>query len=183
MGVPVLAAVVLAPLLGCTLSFNAPPAPEAVSTSGGTETPPPAGDETSANELVADGGDDKLSEPAEKASPAPRGAIAAGLIQSASLNISCEISNDRASCSILDRAYGSRDCPDRLFSATIDEVAAPACGQEFLGQVGDPVTTLHDGMSVASDTFACTASGSGITCWNQYNGHGFTISEDAYSPF
>lgn len=121
--------------------------------------------------------------PTGKASAAPEDAISAGLIQSPSLNISCEIYDDRISCSILDRHYGWQDCPDRLFSVTVEEEPYKDCGQEFLGEVGDPVTTLDYGESVANEHFACTSRQSGMTCWNQHNGNGFTISRDTYKTF
>lgn len=115
----------------------------------------------------------------ERVRPAPDSAISAQLIQSPSLNISCEISSTSASCSILERNYaeaGLPDCPDRLFSIVVEQETSLACGSEYLGSVGDSVTTLEYGMTVANDTVACESDTTGMTCWNQWTGHGFKIS-------
>lgn len=130
----------------------------------------------------------RVTEPpqAERVSPAPDDAISAGLIQSPSLNISCEISGTSASCSILERNYeeaGLPDCPDRLFSIVVEQETSLACGSEFLGSVGDSVTTLEYGMTVANDTVACESATTGMTCWNQWTGHGFTISRASNVTF
>ncbi|QPL04919.1 MULTISPECIES: hypothetical protein [Actinomyces] len=138
---------------------------------------------------LSSGGDD-AAEPVEsaqeKVSPAPDEAISASLIQSPSLNISCEIYESGVYCSIYERYYadaGLQDCSDTLFSISVTETVDLQCGNEYLGNEGDSVTTLEYGQSVATDGYACSSAEDGMTCWNQYTGNGFTISRSGYSTW
>lgn len=140
-----------------------------------------------ASQLSSGSGDSSTSSSQEaKASPAPVDAISADLIQSPSLNISCEIGADSVSCSIAERYYaenGQEDCDASLFSLTTTDSTALACGEEFIGVEGQQVHTLEYGTSVANDSYACSSEETGMTCWNQWTGHGFTLNRNAYETF
>lgn len=127
------------------------------------------------------------TEPApDKIAPAPEDAIPAALIQSPSLNISCEIYEDGAFCSIYERYYaeaGLEDCWETLFSISVTETVALQCGNEYLGSEGDWVTTLEYGQSAATDGYACSSTEDGMICWNQYTGSGFSISRNGYETW
>lgn len=125
---------------------------------------------------------------AGKASPAPADAVlGVSLVETPSQNISCELHDDAVSCSIYARDYGDagkEDCEEELFSITVGSGQAElACGQEFLGMVDQSVTTLDYGGSVANDSFACSSAEDGMTCWNQWTGHGFKIARRGYWTF
>lgn len=121
------------------------------------------------------------------ASPAPRAAVYADLVDTPSQNISCEIYDYSVSCSILERSYkanGQQDCSSRLFSITVrDSLPRLDCGEEHLGVPGQPVTRLQYGSSARSKNYACTSETTGMTCWNQKTGHGFTIYREGYETF
>ena len=125
--------------------------------------------------------------PIDKISPAPADAIWASLVETPSQNISCELHDDAVSCSIYERNYadaGQEDCANELFSITVGSGETElACGQEFLGMVDQGVTTLDYGSSVANDSFACSSAEDGMTCWNQWTGHGFKIARRGYWSF
>ncbi|MCR2052807.1 hypothetical protein NSA19_08115 [Actinomyces bowdenii] len=132
------------------------------------------------------GGSSASSSQEAQADPAPVDAISADLIQSPSLNISCEIGTDSVSCSIAERYYaenGQEDCDASLFSLTTTESTALACGEEFIGVEGQQVHTLEYGTSAANDTYACSSEETGMTCWNQWTGHGFTLNRTSYETF
>ncbi|SPT52945.1 Uncharacterised protein [Actinomyces bovis] len=121
------------------------------------------------------------------ASPAPEGAKRARLIDTPSQNISCEFHEHDVSCSILERLYaenGQEDCDSQHFSITVGDAAPQlACAQQFLGVPGQQVTRIDYGSSAKNGVFACTSQTTGLTCWNQQTGHGFTISRERYSTF
>lgn len=126
--------------------------------------------------------------PADKASPAPADAVLGmSLVETPSQNISCELHDDAVSCSIYARDYGDagqEDCEDELFSITVGSGQPElACGQEFLGTADQSVMTLDYGGSVANDSFACSSAEDGMTCWNQWTGHGFKIARRGYWSF
>ena len=125
--------------------------------------------------------------PIDKISPAPADAIWASLVETPSQNISCELHDDAVSCSIYERNYadaGQEDCANELFSITVGSGQPElACGQEFLGTADQSVMTLDYGGSVANDSFACSSAEDGMTCWNQWTGHGFKIARRGYWSF
>lgn len=130
---------------------------------------------------------DKKETPKQLASPAPRTAVYADLVDTPSENISCELYENSVSCSILTRTYkenGQQDCSSRLFSITVSHSRPTlACGEEFLGVPGQHVTRLQYGSSARSEKYACTSRTTGMTCWNQETGHGFTIYREGYDTF
>ena len=124
------------------------------------------------------------STPTASVSPAPSNAVSASRFQSPSQNISCEIDDNRAACSIYARDYGDaglEDCDGTYFSMEIRDSASPACGSEFA--TDGMAMTLEYGESVKSEGFACSSADDGMRCWNQSNGHGFKIAREGYSTF
>ncbi|WP_147681135.1 hypothetical protein [Actinomyces ruminicola] len=119
--------------------------------------------------------------------PAPEGAVDAFWLQSPSQNISCELHDDIVGCSVAERYYveaGQEDCSQSLFSIGVaDGEASLSCGNDFIGSAGGELITLEYGSTAANDTFACTSEESGMTCWNQVTGSGFTVSRNGYSVF
>ncbi|NDR53410.1 hypothetical protein [Actinomyces sp. 565] len=120
-------------------------------------------------------------------SPAPDDAVEAFWIQSPSQNISCELHDDIVGCSVAERYYaeaGQEDCSQSLFSIGVaDGWASLSCGNDFIGSADGVLITLDYGSSAANDTFACTSRESGMTCWNQVTGSGFTVSRTEYTVF
>lgn len=124
------------------------------------------------------------STPTASVSPAPSNAVSASRFQSPSQNISCEIDDNRAACSIYARDYGDaglEDCDEVYFSMTVQDSTSLACGSEFA--TDGTAMTLDYGESVKSGAFACTSADDGVRCWNQQNGHGFKIARAGYSTF
>ncbi len=123
----------------------------------------------------------------ESVMPAPADALSYAFVDTPSKNISCELTEDSASCSILERDYsdaGLIDCPDRLFSIVVDTSDVHlACGEEFLGEVGINFYELQYGETTVQGDFACYVEESGMKCWNQTTGHGFIFARQHYSLF
>ena len=138
-------------------------------------------------EVTSSSGSDTSTAATPSVSPAPANAISASSasrFQSPTQNISCEIYDDRASCSIYARDYGDaglEDCDGTYFSMEIRDSASPACGSEFA--TDGMAMTLEYGESVKSEGFACSSADDGMRCWNQSNGHGFKIAREGYSTF
>ena len=138
-------------------------------------------------EVTSSSGSDTSTSATPSVSPAPANAISASSasrFQSPTQNISCEIYDDRASCSIYARDYGDaglEDCDGTYFSMEIRDSASPACGSEFA--TDGTAMTLEYGESVKSEGFACSSADDGMRCWNQSNGHGFKIAREGYSTF
>ena len=138
-------------------------------------------------EVTSSSGSDTSTSATPSVSPAPANAISASSasrFQSPTQNISCEIYDDRASCSIYARDYGDaglEDCDGTYFSMEIRDSASPACGSEFA--TDGMAMTLEYGESVKSEGFACSSADDGMRCWNQSNGHGFKIAREGYSTF
>jgi|GEM_PF-6860442 hypothetical protein len=119
--------------------------------------------------------------------PVPDDALSYDLVNTPSRNISCELKDDGAYCSVISREYLSKDledCSERLFSIAVsaDDVHL-ACGEEYLGNVEDEVYGLQYGETTAQGNFACTAEPTGMTCWDQVSGRGFTVSVAKYDVF
>lgn len=130
---------------------------------------------------------DKKETPKQLASPAPRAAVYADLVDTPSENISCELTDYSVFCSILTRTYkenGQADCPDHLFSVGVgSEQPGLLCGEELLGVPGQHVTRRQYGSSARSKSLTCTSEVRGMTCWNQETGRGFSGSQDSYTTF
>lgn len=125
--------------------------------------------------------------PVEMLSPPPADAVEATLVDTHSQNISCELHDDQVACSIATRYYGEMglpDCDSDLFSITLSEGTPElACGQSFLGTPGQHVTRLEYGQTATFSNYACTARETGMTCWNTYTGHGFTLARETQITF
>lgn len=70
---------------------------------------------------------DKKETPKQLASPAPRAAVYADLVDTPSENISCELTDYSVFCSILTRTYkenGQADCP-AICSPSVSEASSP----------------------------------------------------------
>ncbi|WP_194949770.1 hypothetical protein [Actinomyces trachealis] len=122
-----------------------------------------------------------------KLNPAPASAYRATLMDTETQNISCEISETSVSCSIAQRNYssiGQPDCSGDLFSITLSSgYPSLACGQAFLGSPGQHVQRVGYGEYAASNNYACLAEVDGVSCWNQWTGHGFKIAREGYTTF
>lgn len=122
-----------------------------------------------------------------KVRPAPDNAYRAALFDTPSQNISCELSDYAASCSIAERSYaqsGQPDCAGRLFSISVsNEAPSLVCEQSFLGSPGQFVQRVSANQSAASKNYACLVETSGVSCWNQWTGHGFKLAREGYQTF
>ncbi|SPT52946.1 Uncharacterised protein [Actinomyces bovis] len=122
-----------------------------------------------------------------KVRPAPDNAYHAALFDTPTQNISCELSDYAASCSIAERSYaqsGQPDCAGRLFSISVgNESPALVCEQSFLGSPGQFVQRVSANQFAASKNYACLVENSGVSCWNQWTGHGFKIAREGYETF
>ncbi len=122
-----------------------------------------------------------------KVRPAPDNAYRAALFDTQTQNISCELSDVAASCSIAQRLYaevGQPDCSGPLFSISVgDGAPAMVCGETFLGTPGQFVQRVQPNQYAASKNFACLVEYSGVSCWNQWTGHGFKIAREGYETF
>lgn len=113
--------------------------------------------------------------------PAPAGAADMTAIQAPSGNISCALGEDSVACSITERRLpADENCPDGTPLTVAVGAEAPAldCANPRSG--GE---TLAYGSSAQHGEVACTSESSGMTCWNQRTGHGFTLSRSEYSTF
>ncbi|WP_206192587.1 variant leucine-rich repeat-containing protein [Scrofimicrobium canadense] len=118
--------------------------------------------------------------------PAPANALREAKVDTPSKNISCELRSDGAYCSIKDRDFGSGGCSaDATWYsiATTTQGVEERCGQSFLGNVGDRFYELQYGQTTVNGDFACTVEETGMTCWNQKTGAGFTLARAGYQTF
>ena len=110
------------------------------------------------------------------------------LVDTPSQNISCELHEDWAGCSILERDFSEfdlTDCSDQLFSiSTAGGYPDLACGARFLGSPGDHVSTMAVGDTASYGNMSCLMSdrgvGEAIYCEHQ-DGTSFWITDSAYS--
>lgn len=117
--------------------------------------------------------------------PPPADAVAARYLESPARNISCVLSEDGAGCSILERAYGTGDCPARFFSAVVSGGnASTACGTEWLSPPGASVYPLGYGQTATFANVACTVEEDGprrgMTCWDIRTGNSFLVARARY---
>lgn len=119
---------------------------------------------------------------AAPAKPAPDGAADLTAVQSPSGNIVCQLGQDTVSCAIRTHSYsGKQDCP-----STNSVTLQVGGGDPELGCGSLPIgkgSRLDYGEAAAHGSSACTSESSGMTCWNQRTGHGFTVSKSDYSTF
>lgn len=117
----------------------------------------------------------------EPKAPAPEDAVELGSFTSPSGNITCVLGKTSVSCTINEYNFAGTDAScqgnqNTPFTASVGE-EGPATGScaEVFNSTG---ATLNYGAAAKNETFACTSSDSGISCWNQYTGQGFTLSRD-----
>ena len=113
--------------------------------------------------------------------PAPDDAVELGAFTSPSGNITCVLGKTSVSCTINEYNFTGTDAScqnggSMPFTASVGEEgqATSSCAEVFRSTGA----TLNYGASAKNETFACTSSDSGIACWNQYTGQGFTLSRD-----
>ena len=120
----------------------------------------------------------------EPISPAPEGSQDLTELRSPTGNIVCKLSEDTASCSVLERNFEDsslEDCEAGPFSIQVAAGdAALDCGSSFLS---DSAQTLEYEDSAVHGDMACTSRFDGMTCWNTMTGKGFTVSRSMYETF
>lgn len=111
----------------------------------------------------------------KKAFPAPSDANELASFTAPSGNISCTLSDSGASCTIKEHTFSQGSCTSSPYTATIGSGEATGnCATSFSGGG----VTLNYGASAKHGDYACTSSESGISCWSQVTGKGFTMSRD-----
>ncbi len=111
----------------------------------------------------------------KKAFPAPSDANELASFTAPSGNISCTLSDSGASCTIKEHTFSQGSCTSSPYTATIGSGGATGnCATSFSGGG----VTLNYGASAKHGDYACTSSESGISCWSQVTGKGFTMSRD-----
>lgn len=115
-------------------------------------------------------------------SPAPEDAQEMTDLVSPSGNITCTLSEDSVGCTLQDQSYGSDDgCEDGPFAIRVkDDEAEKECGTTYASS-DSPV--LAYGRSAKNGDMACESRATGMTCWNQHTGHGFSVNRASYDTF
>lgn len=157
---------------------SAAPATSAASTEAPSESPSASATSSSPSTSVS------------LVSPAPSDAGSMTSINSKTGNITCELTESSVGCSIKDRTYaknGDQDCSSENYSIQVaDGEPELACGSDF-GSPSPEGTPSGDklpyGESTAVGVMACTDRQTGMTCWNQQTGHGFTLSKESAQTF
>ena len=111
--------------------------------------------------------------------PAPAGAVEMTSFTSPSGNITCTLGESSVSCTINEHSFTSTDasCSQGIsqpFTASVgtNGQATGTCGTPF----SPSGATLNYGSSATHGTFACTSTETGVECWSQVSGQGFTIA-------
>ncbi|MDU0349706.1 hypothetical protein [Actinomyces sp. MRS3W] len=117
--------------------------------------------------------------------PAPDDALEMNAFTAPSGNISCVLSEDSVSCTINEHDFVPADAScnnskDQAFTVSVgsEGEAQGSCGTSFTSTGA----SLNYGASAKNDTFACTSSESGIECWSQVSGQGFSLSRANAEP-
>ncbi|RRD30946.1 hypothetical protein [Actinomyces bowdenii] len=112
--------------------------------------------------------------------PAPDDAVELSSFTSPSGNITCVLGESTVSCTINSYNFVGRDpsCTDgsKPFTASVgtEGQATGSCAEAFR----TTGASLNYGASAKNSTFACTSAETGIECWNQFTGQGFSLSRD-----
>ncbi len=112
--------------------------------------------------------------------PAPATAQQLSSFTAPSGNITCRLDGDTASCTIKEYNFtaqgASCSASSKPFTSSVGKSgqATGSCSQSF-SPVG---VTLDYGASAKNGTVACTSDESGITCWSQITGEGFTMARN-----
>lgn len=117
--------------------------------------------------------------------PAPAGAMEMSSFTAPSGNITCTLTDTSVNCTINSYEFDTGGTPscsgtDVPFTASVGDTDHPvgACGTSF----APSGATLEYGSSAKNDTFACTSSEDGVSCWSQVSGQGFLIRRDGVTP-
>lgn len=112
----------------------------------------------------------------KKAFPAPSDAAELGAFTAPSGNISCTLTDSGATCIIKEHSFSQGGCTSSPYEATVGNGEATGkCTTSFSGGG----VTLNYGASAKHGDYACTSSESGISCWSQVTGKGFTLSRES----
>lgn len=112
--------------------------------------------------------------------PAPEDAVELSSFTSPSGNITCVLGETSVSCTINSYNFVGKDpsCTDssKPFTASVgaEGQATGSCAEAFR----TTGASLNYGASAKNKTFACTSAETGIECWNQFTGQGFSLSRD-----
>lgn len=112
--------------------------------------------------------------------PAPEGAIDVTSFSIPSRNIQCEFTSESVNCTIYQYSYTSDACQGQ--PATYSVLGGGETSQSCDRQVTSG-TTISYGTSAMHGPFACTANSSGVECWHQSTGKGFTLNTNAIQTF
>lgn len=107
------------------------------------------------------------------------------LISSPSRNISCELGGSYYGCSIADRPAEAGCVGDRIASYLAYDGMTPIhnCGVAYLGAEGDHLIVLGYGETITNGYTSCRSQETGLTCWNEYDGSGMTLSASSVELF
>ena len=108
--------------------------------------------------------------------PAPPNAQELSGFDAPSGNISCTLNDKDVTCVINEHA-STASCPSsKPLTVTIgaDGKSSQSCGSTFTPKG----VSLSYGSAAKNSTFACESADSGMQCWNQVNGQGFTLSRE-----
>lgn len=158
---------------------------------GGGEGAPAATSTTSASESPTESPSESESPSASTSaslvSPAPDDAQDLTSVHSPTGNITCELGDDSVGCSIGTWSFPpSGNCTDTSspFSiAVAGDRPTVDCGSSYGTPGAGSGTELPYGSSAANGEVACRSESSGMTCWNQRTGHGFTLSKASSETF
>jgi len=108
--------------------------------------------------------------------PAPPNAQELSAFDAPSGNISCTLNDKDVTCVINEHA-STASCPSsKPLTVTIgtDGKSSQSCESTFTPKG----VSLSYGSAAKNSTFACESADSGMQCWNQVNGQGFTLSRE-----
>lgn len=108
---------------------------------------------------------------------APADAIKGDEFKAPSGNIACSF-QDGVSCTIYEYAFKAPDeCKDTPITFHVGESGSSAnCAAQIVAN-----TELGYGKAMKNSDYACTVSESGVDCWNEKTGDGFTIARETAS--
>jgi hypothetical protein len=160
-------------------------APAASSSSSDPDDSAPPGATASAEPTTEDPTTEEESEtPTEEdyESPAPEDATTATAVTSPSGNIRCSLGENSVGCTLKENSFGDsqQTCSGSFSIKVSDGNPALACGTNYGG--GSPTELGYKKVAVRGE-MACSSASTGMTCWNQRTGHGFTVSREEYQSF
>ena len=92
-------------------------------------------------------------------------------------NITCTLNDKEVTCTI-NQHEATASCP--ASKPLTVKVAANGQSSQSCGSTFTPTQDRLDyNVSAKNSTFACTSTESGMQCWSQVSGRGFTLSREA----